>query len=266
MENAGLTNLRQYGHAPFPVAVIHGGPGASGEMAPVARELSYTFGTLEPLQTATSIEGQIQELQVVLKKYGTLPVTLIGHSWGAWLSLIFTARYPFLVKKIILVGSGPFKEEYAVRIMETRLERLSEQERLQVHSLMADLNKSNVKDHNALLAQFGELMSKTDSFDPLSLHGEGEINCQGNVFQSVWKEANALRQSGELLRLTKQVRCPVVAIHGDYDPHPSEGVEKPLSLMIEEFRFILLKNCGHKPWVERTAREEFYQILKEEIS
>jgi len=35
---ADLNNLRQYGNAPFSVAVIHGGPGASGEMAPVARE------------------------------------------------------------------------------------------------------------------------------------------------------------------------------------------------------------------------------------
>jgi len=60
--------------------------------------------------------------------------------------------------------------------MDTRLGRLSEQERFQVYSLMQSLNKSNVKDKNALFAQFGELMSKTDSFDPdpLPLHDEEE--------------------------------------------------------------------------------------------
>ncbi len=46
-----MTNIRKYGNPPFSVAVIHGGPGAPGEMAPVARELSSRWGVLEPLQT-----------------------------------------------------------------------------------------------------------------------------------------------------------------------------------------------------------------------
>ncbi len=61
-----MPNLRKYGNKPFKLAVIHGGPGAPGEMAPVARELSSIMGVLEPLQTATSLEGQVQELHNVL--------------------------------------------------------------------------------------------------------------------------------------------------------------------------------------------------------
>jgi pimeloyl-ACP methyl ester carboxylesterase len=57
----------------------------------------------------------------------------------------------------------------------------------------------------------------------------------------------------------------VVAIHGDYDPHPFEGVQQPLSLVISDFRFILLKNCGHYPWIERDAKKRFYEILHEEL-
>ena len=72
-----LRNLRRYGKAPFNVAVIHGGPGAVGEMAPVARELASGWGVLEPLQTATSLEGQIEELRAVLvillKNCGHMP-------------------------------------------------------------------------------------------------------------------------------------------------------------------------------------------------
>jgi pimeloyl-ACP methyl ester carboxylesterase len=81
----------------------------------------------------------------------------------------------------------------------------------------------------------------------------------------VWKEASLLRQSGELLELGKKVRCPVIAIHGDYDPHPYEGVERPLSQILEDFRFILLKDCGHNPWLERHAKDNFYKILSGEI-
>jgi pimeloyl-ACP methyl ester carboxylesterase len=57
----------------------------------------------------------------------------------------------------------------------------------------------------------------------------------------------------------------VVAIHGDYDPHPAEGVEKPLDSVLRRFRFVLLKNCGHRPWAERQARDAFYRVLEEEL-
>jgi pimeloyl-ACP methyl ester carboxylesterase len=105
-----LNKLRKYGKAPFKVAVIHGGPGAGGEMAPVARELSSAWGILEPIQTATSLEGQVEELRTVLESDGDLPVTLIGFSWGAWLSFIVTAAHPSIAQKLILVGSGPYEE------------------------------------------------------------------------------------------------------------------------------------------------------------
>ncbi|MCL4543887.1 MAG: alpha/beta hydrolase, partial [Chloroflexi bacterium] len=35
-----MENLRTYGKPPFRIAVIHGGPGVPGGMAPVAKELS----------------------------------------------------------------------------------------------------------------------------------------------------------------------------------------------------------------------------------
>ncbi len=71
--------------------------------------------------------------------------------------------------------------------------------------------------------------------------------------------------SGQLLKLGKKIRCPVVAIHGDYDPHPYQGVKEPLWRILKKFRFILLDNCGHRPWVERAVRDRFYSILINEI-
>ena len=162
-----MENPRKYGNAPFNVAVIHGGPGAPGEMAPVARELASGRGILEPLQTAASLKGQIEELKTVLEKNGDLPVTLIGFSWGAWLSFIFTANYPEFVKKLILIGSGPFEEKYAVNIMKTRLNRLSEEEREECLSLMETLNGSFGGDKNTFMARLGRLIARADSYDPL---------------------------------------------------------------------------------------------------
>ena len=70
-----------------------------------------------------------------------------------------------------------------------------------------------------------------------------------------------MRKTGELLALGENTSCPVVAIHGDHDPHPAEGVEKPLSSVLADFGFILLSRCGHSPWQERYARDAFYRAL-----
>ena len=120
-----MKTVRKWGHGPYSLAVIHGGPGAPGEMAPVARELSAFTGVLEPFQTEMTLDGQVQELRSVLEEEAQVPVTLVGFSWGAFLSWMTAARYPSLVRKLILVSSPPFEESYAGAITRTRLDRLS---------------------------------------------------------------------------------------------------------------------------------------------
>ena len=259
-----MNNLRKYGNPPFKIALIHGGPGAAGEMVPVARELSSKLGILEPLQTKNTIEGQLNELKSVLEKNATPPVTLIGFSWGAWLSLILASKYPELTQKLILISSGPFEEKYAENIQETRLNRLSKKEKSQVTSLIEYLNNPEVENKNELFEKTGKLLSKADAYEPIEYPSE-IIDYRYGIFQSVWKEASELRTKGMLLEYAKNIKCPVVAIHGDYDPHPAVGVQEPLSSIISNFRFILLEKCGHKPWIEKHARDKFYKILKQEL-
>lgn len=259
-----MKNPRTYGAPPFTVAVVHGGPGAPGEMAPVARALAPGWGVLEPLQTAATFDGQVQELQAILQHTGDLPVTLIGWSWGAWLSFMLAARHPGTVKKLILVGSGPFETTYAANITKTRLRRLSAAERADVFALSAALDEPAGTDKSTVMAQLGTVIAKADAYDPL-LHEREQLECQYQIHQRVWAEADALRRSGELLALGTKITCPVVALHGDYDPHPAEGVNKPLARVLTDFHFVLLKHCGHCPWIERRARDQFYMIIKHEL-
>lgn len=259
-----MKSLRRYGKAPFGIAVVHGGPGAGGEMGAVACELAADRGVLEPIQTAMSLDGQVEELKTVLENEGSLPVTLIGWSWGAWLSFIVAARYPAIIKKLILVASGPYEEKYAERIQETRLNRLSEEERAEFESICKSLDDPAAGDKDSLFARIGALALKADAYDPEMDESEGN-DYRADIFQGVWPQAAKLRSSGKLLKLGNNIKCPVVAIHGDYDPHPAKGVQTPLSGVLKSFRFILLKNCGHKPWIERQARDEFFRILKEQL-
>lgn len=259
-----MDNFRKYGTEPYQIAVVHGGPGAAGELAHFARELSKDMGVLEPLQTKLTLVDQVNELEDILKGESNYPVTLIGHSWGAWLSYLVCAQNPDLVKKLILVGSGPFEKKYAVDITENRMNRLDSEKRTRAFFLLNKLSDLGLPDKDEYFAELGRLISKADAYDPIS-HDDTDVEYRYDIFQSVWPEGDRMRDTGQLLSLGKQIYCPVVAIHGDYDPHPYEGVEIPLASVLKDFRFKLIENCGHDPWYEQEAKDDFYRIIKKEL-
>lgn len=259
-----MKTVRKWGHRPYSIAVIHGGPGAPGEVAPVARELSAFAGVLEPFQTQTTLDGQVQELRAVLEEDAMVPVTLIGFSWGAFLSWMTASRYPDLVRRLILVSSPPFDESFTGSIIQTRLGRLSAAERTEAMALIARMDDPAFKEKDAALARLGVLLSHADACDPVSYEDEA-FHSQYDVFRGVWDQACELRRNGVLVQMARAIRCPVIAIHGDYDPHPAKGVDEPLSRECPDFRFILLPKCGHRPWIERYASDAFYEALVKEI-
>jgi pimeloyl-ACP methyl ester carboxylesterase len=184
-----MCKVRTYGSPPFLIAVLHGGPGAPGEVAPVARELSQNCGVLEPLSMEDSLEEQIQELHSVIKD----PIALIGFSWGAMLAFIFSAGFPEMVTKLILVSSGVFEEKYAKQIMQTRLNRLSKEKRAEVECLISALEGPKSKNKDKNFRQLGQLLAEADSFDPIPHPDELPISClpkcvaRGYRFKEEWQ-------------------------------------------------------------------------------
>lgn len=262
-----MTQPGKYGTPPYTVAVIHGGPGATGEMAPVARRLSSSFGVLEPLQDASSIEGLVGQLKSDIENNSKGPVSLIGHSWGAWLGYIFSAKHPEMVKKLILVGSGPFEDQYAPSILKTRLSRLDDTEKILFNRYLSGLGDPSDTDETFDIEPFKLLLKKTDAYDPIDeTDDEGPGPFVQESYWQIWDEAERLRKSGELLHMGRFIRCPVIAIHGDHDPHPAEGVVKPLSSALRNFKPVILEKCGHDPWREKQAKEKFYGILERELA
>ena len=263
-----MNKARKHGIAPYDVAVIHGGPGAVGSMAPISRYLSKDRGVLEPLITADSLGGQVEELKTVLQKHATLPTILIGHSYGAWLSLIVAATYHKLISKLILISSGPFHDQHTSHIEDTRLKRLSKNEQREYRTILESMRASSILAKSSNMTRLHELSQKTDLYDPIEITTETEQTFDKfwGIFVNVSKDASEFRSSGKFIEQIKKIRCPIVAIHGDYDPHPAAGVREPLADIVHDFRFILLEKCGHDPWQEKQAREIFFHILKKELT
>jgi len=65
-----------------------------------------------------------------------------------------------------------------------------------------------------------------------------------SVYEKIWKEAQELRRCGSLMRCLEKILCSITAFHGEWDPHPKEGVFDPLTHLIRDFKGIILKKCG----------------------
>ena len=258
--------VRLYGPPPYRVVLAHGGPGGAGEMSPLARKLEPRVSLIEAMQTRLSIAALIQELREQIATHAQAPAIVVGHSWGAWLCLLLAAAHPELVARLVLISSGVLEDRYAAVMRATRLARLTEQERAEMAACEAALADPDVADKGALFGRYGRLFDKTENFDA-EPEPKDRFDTDPAIYERVWAEATALRTSGELLRQAARVRCPVLAIHGDYDPSPPEGVREPLArVLTAPFEFIVLNRCGHTPWLERQARGELLAILGRELS
>jgi pimeloyl-ACP methyl ester carboxylesterase len=115
------------------------------------------------------------------------------------------------------------------------------------------------------LIKLGKLFSKSDSYHPVS-SGQLPPIPDTEICKSIWTEAYELRKSVKLIPMATSISCPVISIHGDYDPHPIAGVINPLNNYLPAFRWYVLSKCGHKPWIEKYARELFYKTLTDSIA
>lgn len=217
-----MKSVREYGKTPYKFLVLHGGPGAPGCAAGLCRGLSERAGVLEHLQKSHCIDGLFDEIKNIIEEYHLEKIILVGHSFGAWLALLFAEKYPQFVDRVVIIGCGPLEVKYLPELVQARKERNSD-------NYCALPNSSN---------------------DMLFFDEEQH--------KALMKEIGDMRESGELLVRVLNVKCPVIAFHGTYDPHPVRGVREPLDGKLADFRMITLEQCGHDPWKETYARDEFY--------
>lgn len=246
------------------VILLHGGPGARGDLKDLAMKLEDDgVFLIEHLQKGMTIDALLDEMLTIIDKESIQPVILIGHSWGAWLGWIFAAQYPEKVKKLILVSTPSFLQSEVYSMQQLRLSRLSAPKRNEATYLMQHVPEKEVE-KDRWLAQLGLLMEEADTFQPVA-DLKTDIQISSAAYFALWPEAERLRKSGQLLRLAQHVCCPVTAIHGLYDSHPAKGVIAPLKKVVKCFSSHEIPDCGHYPWRETLAGKDFLELLQKSM-
>ena len=254
---------RTYGSSGPWAILLHGGPGAAGYLAPVARELAGSFRVIEPFQRRGSAEkpvtivDHIENLrELIAAQCGQERPALAGHSWGAMLGLCYAARYTDTVCGVVLVGNGTFDPASRQRLEEIRKERMGPEMRRRISEL-----PRTVADPDKRLALLGKWMKQIDSVDLID-EVMPEVCFDALGHDQIWADMIRLQRQGVYPEAFRKISCPAVMLHGAEDPHPGRMIYENLRQYIHQLEYLEFARCGHYPWLEMAAREEFYTVLK----
>ncbi len=192
------------------------------------------------------------------------PAVVVGWSWGAMLALSYASRHPARVRAVVLVGCGTYslrgRSEYRRR-MEERLGETGRDEMRRWSEARALTDDPAERDR--LFGKMGDLASAAQMFDPVPECGEqGDhlaIDEAGHT--ETWADVLRLQAQGLEPARFASITCPVTMLHGAVDPHPGDVIRDTLLPTIPHLEYVELPKCGHSPWLERSAAEEFMQSL-----
>lgn len=259
--------VRTYGDSGPQVILLHGGPGAAGYMAPVARELSDSFRIVEPFQRRReyeplTVQRHIDDLHDVVAAYGSdEQPAIVGHSWGAMLALAYVAQHPDVARCIVLVGCGTFDSAARDYLQATVASRNNPQ----LGSRLRRLGRE-IQDPDVRLCVLGRLLEPLYIYDSLADATDETEEYDRVGHDESWRDMLRLQKRGAYPSAFAGIPVPVLMLHGDWDPHPGRMTLATLQPHLPQLEYIELKNCGHYPWREREARASFYEALRDWLS
>lgn len=256
--------VRSYGTEGPRVVVLHGGPGAQGSAIGLAQELQDRFRVIEPIQRRSGIVPlTVQQHVEDLAAVAPVPATVVGWSWGAMLALSFAARYPERVRAIALIGCGTYDPASRAAFHKSMQERLESPKYRTLDALMAKLQaERDPRERDRLYTEMGELSMKAQSFDPLEPIPNA-MTADAAGYLETWQDVLRLQREGREPAAFLSIRCPVIMLHGEDDPHPGLSTRDVLRKVIPQLEFVGFARCGHEPWRERHAREVFLRTLRD---
>lgn len=199
----------------------------------------------------------VEDLTAVIEEFSLAPLSIVGYSWGAMLSLLYVIearedpglRHP---DRLVLISPAPLSREYR-REFEAEFARRQQSPRIQ--KMRDELAASGLREQDpaAYRQRAFELGVAGYFADPDNAHRLTPFRVVGRVQQSVWESLGDF----DLIRRLEGIRNPVLVIAGRDDPIPAaSNLDASRALGT---KLVLLDDCGHVPYVEQP--ELFFAAL-----
>ncbi len=256
-----------------PVIVIHGGPGMDQGyllpgMAALAKKHQVVFYDQlgSGRSTALIIDEQhitidkfVEDLEMLRKALKFEKVTIVGHSWGGMLAMHYAVKYPKNIKKLVLMntvassGIRDFVEELEKRTQPSA----GEFEKLKASQEFIDSDPLAIAQYYGLFFQY--YFYNPADLEKLNLQLDPKGAATGMKVSKILEEPLFVKYTDQHDDLQK-LKMPTLIIHGDSDVIPMSAANS-LAHSIKGSKLVVLKNCGHFPYIEQP--KEWLEIMEE---
>ncbi len=252
---------RALGEGP-PVLVLHGGPAMEHSyllpgLEPLARERRLVFydqrgsGRSEaPLDSASiTLENFLADIDSVRAALGHERVTLLGHSWGGLLAVLYASSRPERVRSLVLMSTIEPGQRYRTETAERQRAAQSPEDSAAISELVAS-EAFQRRDRDAV-NQLYRLSFRSSLADPR----------RAEELPVSFTERTA-RAAGTLPALLlgpvapydywdrlPEITAPTLVVHGADDPIPPD-MAREVAEKIPDARVVVLDDAGHFPFLE----------------
>lgn len=258
-----------------PIVVLHGGPGMNHDylipsMWELAKEHQVIFYDQRSSGKSTGVENPelinletfVKDLESLRKSLNFEKIIVLGHSWGGFLGMNYALAYPDRVEKLILSNSlGSTSESFQAFLQEyTRRMEPAKEELEKITSSPGFAEGDPVLFEKFCKIIFSKYVYNPQDVDKFNLYYEREEISKFFKVNHIFDENLLMRTDINLNCGLNQLKVPTLIIHGDFDPIPCSSAEE-LNKNIPGSKYVLLKNCGHNPFVE--APEAYFGAIEQ---
>ncbi|HXV04779.1 MAG TPA: alpha/beta hydrolase [Solirubrobacterales bacterium] len=258
-----------------PLVCHPGGPGLPGslfgDLGGLAR--SRTLIVLDPRGAGRSeqprsadayaLDDYVSDLRHVQEHLGLDQIDLLGHSHGSFVALLYAARYPEMVGRLVLVTAGlRFSEAEVERMQVAAQQRSGEPWFDDASAALQEEEEGRFGDD----AELGRIFARMLPFY-FAHYGEKERAFARLAFERpLHAAAKRYFDAHEFLtfdlrpHLTR-VTAPTLVVAGQKDFILPPAACREVADGIPNASLVVLEDVGHFPWVERP--EEFTRLVSE---
>lgn len=258
-----------------PILFLHGGPGLFHDyLAESFRQLSSEYrliffdqrgsGNSHPIdpESGITINDFISDIEALRKVLELPSFTIIGHSWGGLLAVLYARQYGQYLKSMILIDPAPGSSDLDKSGREKLQQRLTGEDRTEIRSIMESnpFQSGDIKAISRLIQISEKPRYYNQSFvenKKTTITFEKIMKLQ-TISSLLEKELDNYDIYNEL----RNIDTRTLIIHGDFDPIPIESSRK-YSVLLDNARLEIIENCGHFPFEEKN--QETITLIKDFI-
>ncbi|HEX4959587.1 MAG TPA: alpha/beta fold hydrolase [Thermoanaerobaculia bacterium] len=252
-----------------PLMVANGGPGfdhsylhISNIWGELAKERPVVLYDQRGTGRSTAATGgadaglteQIADLEALRQHLGAEKIDLLGHSWGGYLVMAYSARHPERIRHLLIVDSAAPKWGDTVFLFKDVFpEGIARQNALAFADEMGDqaAKTEGLKEYLSMLFYSPENRDAFLAFAGTSVQVNEKVN----------KAINADLARFDLNPELPKYKFPTLVVTGRYDMNVVPSVAWRIHQAIPGSRFVVFEKSGHLPFFEEPAK--FVQVVGE---